>query len=256
MILSASRRTDIPAYFGEKFYKDLTSGKFIVINPFNQKKTEVNIKKEDIDGIVFWTKNPKPFFKILKKIKDEDYKFYFQYTLNNYPKDIEPLNFSFSERISHLKKLYEIIYPYKIFLRYDPIILTNRFNDNFHIENFELLIENVYKYVEKIIIAFVTVYKKIKKFFPDVNNDEEVQFNLLEKFSKIGKKYNKKLYICCYKKDIGTIEILPSKCIDASIFKAKPQKHLGQRTLCNCDKSIDVGYYRTCKTGCLYCYAK
>ncbi len=256
MIISASRRTDIPAYFGEKFYNDLINGNFVVINPFNNRKKILMLKKNDIDGIVFWTKNPKPFFPIIEKIKKNVFRFYFQYTLNNYPKEIEPLNYSLVERFEHLKELYEIIYPEKIILRYDPIILTENFNINFHSDNFELILENCHKYMDKIIISFVTVYRKVKKVLKNVIDDREVQFSLLEKISKIGKKFSKRVEICCYNEDVTKFKIYPAKCISASYFGIKGKKHQGQRKLCNCDKSIDIGFYHTCKTGCIYCYAK
>lgn len=255
MIISASRRTDIPAYFGNNFYKSLKNGYFKIVNPFNNKIKVIKFNKSDIDGIVFWTKDPHPFFEILKNIKSEGYKFYFQYTLNNYPKNIEPLKYSIDQRIIHLKLLYEIISPYKIFLRYDPIILTEEYNENFHIENFHYIIEKVNNYVDRVIVSFITIYKKIKKKFPTIVEDKYQQKNLLIKLRDILKNFNKKLYICCYDEDLISLHIFPSKCIDASEFGIKPNRHYGQRKLCKCDKSIDIGYYRTCKTGCLYCYA-
>ena len=257
MIISASRRTDIPAYFGKKFYNNLIKlKKFVIVNPFNNKKTELNFKKSEIDGIVFWTKNPLPFINIVKKIKSEGYKFYFHYTLNNYPYSIEPLKFNVRERIFHLKNLYEIIYPYKIFYRYDPIILTENFNINFHVKTFEFILEKINPYIDRIIVSFITVYRKIKMHFNNVITEKEKEIELLLKLKKISDKYEKNLYVCCYNQNLKEYGILPSKCIDASIFNVKGIKHKGQRNLCNCDKSVDVGFYHTCKTGCLYCYAK
>ncbi len=255
MIISASRRTDIPAYFGEKFYKDLSNGKFKVINPFNNKITELIVKKEEVDGIVFWTKNPFPFFETVKKIKNENYNFYFQYTLNNYPRNIEPLKFSFEERIEHLKKLKEIISPKKIFLRYDPIILNSQFSVEFHIESFARLIEKVYKYIDRVTVSFLTVYRKIKKYFLDVIEEKDVQINLLKQLNSICKEKKLTLYVCCYPENLEKYGIKRGKCVDGEIFGVKPKKHIGQRKLCNCDKSIDIGFYRTCRTGCIYCYA-
>ncbi len=256
MIISTSRRTDIPAYFGEKFYKDLQKGSFTIINPFNNKKKTIFFKKNDIDGIVFWTKNPYPFFNIVKKIKEDGYKFYFHYTLNNYPSSIEPLRFNLKTRIDHLNNLFEIIYPYKIFWRYDPIILNDSFSINFHVESFELILYHIHPFIDKIVVSYLTIYRKIKKFFNKILEDKNIQIELLKKLSEISKKFNKKIYICCYKENLTNFNIFPSKCIDASYFGLNGKKHSGQRPLCNCDKSIDIGFYGTCKTNCLYCYAK
>ena len=255
MIISASRRTDIPAYFGEKFYNDLINGKFKIINPFNNRISELKVKKEEIDGIVFWTKNPYPFFEIVKRLKRENYRFYFQYTLNNYPEKIEPLKFSFERRIEHLKKLKEIIYPEKIFLRYDPIILNSQFPPEFHLESFSQLIEKVYEYVDRVTVSFLTVYRKIKKYFEDIIEDREIQINLLKKFKSICNEKKLTLHVCCYPENLENSGIKPAKCVDGEVFGVKPKKHIGQRKLCNCDKSVDIGFYRTCKTGCIYCYA-
>ena len=255
MIISASRRTDIPAYFGEHFYSNLKKGEFKVVNPFNNKTKIINFKKSDIDGIVFWTKNPLPFFNTIEKIKNDGFRFYFQYTLNNYPFNIEPLKFSLNERIIHLNLLSELIFPEKIFWRYDPIILNKSFNINFHIESFEKILEKIYNSIDRIVISFLTIYRKIKKNFNDIIENIDYQRELLIKLSEISKRYNKKIYICCYEYDLKETGILHSKCIDAGYFGITGQKHSGQRDLCNCDRSIDIGFYRTCKTGCLYCYA-
>ncbi len=254
MIISASRRTDIPAFFGKYFYNSLTNGEFKIINPFNRKVSFINFSKKDIDGIVFWSKNPAPFFKYIKNIKKMDYKFYFHFTLNFYPENIEPFLPNINERINTLNKLHDIISPNKIIWRYDPIILTNYFNINFHKENFEFILNKISHNVDKIIVSILTLYRKIKKSFPDINEDKGMEKKVLYELNKIAQNYGKNITTCCYK-----IEgIKEAKCIDASIFNNsfKYSKHYGQRKSCNCDKSIDIGDYRTCKYKCLYCYAR
>ena len=253
MIISASRRTDIPAFFGDEFYHSLKKREFKLINPFNRKVSLLKFNNDsEIEGIVFWSKNPKNMFENLKKIKKRNTPFYFHFTINNYPENIEPGVPRLSERIKILKDLYSIISPYKIIWRYDPIILTEDFNTNFHIENFEKILSDIKPYIFYVTVSILTVYRKIKKNF-QYTPDKKTEREIILKLNEIAKKYGIDLKTCCY--NVEGVE--KGKCIDASIFGSalKIKKDKGQRELCNCDKSVDIGYYRTCKHNCLYCYA-
>jgi DNA repair photolyase len=254
MIISASRRTDVPAFLGKYFYESLIKGEFKIINPFNRKATYLKFNHSDIDGIVFWTKNPKPFFKYLKKLKEQDFRFYFHYTINNYPEKIEPNLAEITDRIEIFNELNELILPNKIVWRYDPIILTDNFNISFHKENFEYILQNIEKNVFKITVSLITIYKKNKRYFPDIELNRGKEAKILNELNLIARKYNKSITTCCYK--INGIE--QAKCIDGKIFNKSlnVKKHYGQRKDCNCDKSIDIGDYRTCRYKCIYCYAR
>ncbi len=255
MIISASRRSDIPAFFGKEFLSSLKKGEFVTENPFNKKRKTVLFNLKDIDGIVFWTKNPENFFNELDKIKLLNIPFYFQFTINNYPQKIEPCIPSIEKRINILKELYEIIKPFPVIWRYDPIILTENFNEEFHKNNFNLIIEKISPFIRRITISILTIYRKIKKDFHSIISDKKREILLIENLNNIAISYGKKLDICCYEIN----KVPKAKCIDASLFfnkNIKTEKALGQRALCNCDKSIDIGFYKTCKHNCLYCYAK
>jgi DNA repair photolyase len=253
MIISASRRTDIPAFFGNHFLKSLEQGEFTVENPFNKKKKIINFNFDLLTGIVFWTKNPENFLNHIQKIHSYGIPFYFQFTINNYPKKIEPHLPQVEERIEILKELYNIT-RCAIVWRYDPIILTENYNLSFHIENFSFIMGRIHTHIHHITVSMLTLYRKIIKNFKNIISDTTMKEKLLLNLKQIADSYNKRLDICCY-----NIHGIPSsKCIDASLFgkNITSVKASGQRKMCNCDQSLDIGYYRTCKHNCLYCYAK
>ncbi len=254
MIISASRRSDIPAFFGDQFYSSLIDGNFKIKNPFNQRISNLTFNLKDIEGIVFWSKNPKNFFKNLIEIKKLNIPFYFQFTLNNYPYEVEPEIPDLNQRVEILKKLGDLIYPSKIVWRYDPIILTKKFGVSFHLENFEMILDKIYNDIFEIKISFITLYRKIRKNFNDVIQDRDKEIELIGKLSAISDRYIKKIGICCY-----DLKVLPeSKCVDSRLFGNTlfPKRDKGQRKWCNCDKSVDVGFYKSCGYRCLYCYAR
>jgi DNA repair photolyase len=253
MIISASRRTDIPAFNGENFLNSFLKGEFVTENPFNKRKKTITFNKNELTGIVFWSKNPEKFINIAKVIKNHNVPFYFQYTINNYPKDIEPEMPPLQKRIDIFHELFDTIKPFPIVWRYDPIILTENLDEKFHFENFCKIAEEIGKYINNVTVAPITIYRKIKKFFPDIADERRIK-NLIKKMDNKIKKYGKQLDVCCFKVE----NIASSKCVNGKLLNKnfKENKHVGQRSLCNCDKSIDVGFYRTCKHNCLYCYAR
>ena len=142
MIISVSRRTDIPAFYNEWFYNRIKEGYVDVVNPFNAKQANrVSLKKEDVECFVFWTKNPKDFMKRLDEL--DGYNYYFQYTLNSYGKDIEcNVPSKSDELIDNFINLSKKIGKEKVIWRYDPIILTDKYTIDYHIKYWVLLVFN------------------------------------------------------------------------------------------------------------------
>lgn len=196
--ISASRRSDLPAFYFDYFLKSLKEGYIKVRNPFNYKQIrEVSLKEEDVSFFVFWTKNPINLIKNYKKIKD--IKFYVLYTLNPYPENIEPGLSDKKFFINCFKELSSLISSERVIWRYDPILTSSKFSISYHIENFDKLYSELSSYTKLIIFSFVQFYKKnLKKLKNEgirETKDEE-KLAILEKFSKINK--NKlKLSICC-----------------------------------------------------------
>lgn len=285
MILSVSRRTDIPAFYSDWFFEQLGQGFVLVPNPVNpQKIAKIPLKPLKIDtistnllgkseisvsgnieGIVFWTKNPRPMISRLNELSD--YKYYFLYTLTGYPSEIESGLPPVEERIESFKELSKFC---PVIWRYDPILYSNSIDFDWHIKNFEMLCSELSGYTSHCKISFVIEsYKGCSKsvWAPSFTEKDK----LLCELSKIAKRYNIQIEACAESGDWSKYGIMPSKCIDGEIFeklltekysnlnitvKRKNQKIDGQRKNCGCMPAVDIGRYDTCMHGCNYCYAR
>ncbi|WP_446897675.1 DUF1848 domain-containing protein [Clostridium sp. LBM24168] len=263
MIISASRRTDIPAFYSKWFFNRIRAGYLLVRNPINiHQISKVSLEPEKIDCIVFWTKNPRPMLKRLGEI--ENYKYYFQFTLTSYSRTLETNVIKKSYLIKTFKELSNKIGKEKVIWRYDPIILTDIFTKQYHYKCFEYLADKLYKYTDECVISFLDLYKKTERNMKNINVKQlekedmrEIAYNL----SNIATKYNLKMKSCSEGIDLEGYNIEHGKCIDDKLISKvidcnlNVEKDPNQREVCGCVKSIDIGEYNTCKHGCLYCYA-
>ncbi|MTI67043.1 MAG: DUF1848 domain-containing protein [Firmicutes bacterium] len=258
MILSVSRRTDIPYYYSEWFINRLKEGFVYVRNPMNYHQvSEIDLSKNNIDCIVFWTKNAKNIIPKLNKLSE--YNYYFQYTLTPYDNNIEK-NLNKKDAFNNFIKLSKLIGKHKVILRYDPIIISENITKEYHYKKFNNLLKNLSKYTEKCIISFLDMYKKTKNNLKNTNiikisNNEKIE--IVKSLKQISDKYNIKLESCCEDLEI----INNGKCVDDILisdilgFDIKVNKDKNQRSKCNCIESIDIGTYNTCKNNCIYCYS-
>lgn len=264
MILSVSRRTDIPAFYAEWFMERLRQKYVLVRNPFNiHSISRIPLTPENVDAIVFWTKNSKPIHRYLDEIDELGYKYYFQYTITPYKKDLEEKVQDKKEIVETFKNLSEKIGSEKVILRYDPVILSDNYTIDFHKKAFTRLCDLLAAYTKKIIISFLDDYKKISKNIKNLNvkeiSDEEM-YLIAENFAETADKYNLKIESCAEQIDLEKFGINHGKCIDDELiekitgYKIKAGKD-GQRLACGCIKCIDIGEYNTCIHNCLYCYA-
>ncbi len=285
MILSVSRRTDVPAFYADWFFERLREGFVLVPNPINQQKiARIELKpikiesiEEDmlggkkvemsgnLEGIVFWTKNPRPMISRLNELGD--IKYYFLYTLNPYPVKIEANLPSLEERIESFKELSKFC---PVIWRYDPILLADGTDVDWHVEHFAKLCESLKGYTKHCKISFVIEsYSGCSKSVWAPNLSQKHQ--ILSAFSKIAKQNGIQIEACAESGDWSAYDIVPSKCIDGEIFeklltekfaaqnltvKRKNNKLDGQRKFCGCMPSVDIGRYDTCRHGCNYCYAR
>ena len=264
MIISASRRTDIPAFYSDWFFNRIKDGYVMVRNPMNHHQvSKIALSPDVVDCIVFWTKNPLPMLDRIDELKD--YNYYFQFTLNSYAQDIEPSVPSKSkEVIGTFKKLSDKIGAERIVWRYDPIIINDKYPRQYHIDYFEKLAHSLEGKFNRCVISFVDYYKKNATNFR-VNNISEPFTNdvlyIAERFSEIAQKNGFKIYSCAEKYDLENYGIQHGKCIDDGLIeqiigsKLSVQKDKNQRAECGCVDSIDIGSYNTCLHGCKYCYA-
>ena len=264
MIISASRRTDIPTYYSEWFFNRIKAGYVLVRNPMNAHQiSKINLSPDVVDGIVFWTKNPIPMLDKLDLLTD--YMYYFQFTLNAYNQDVEtgvPLKNNIV--VPAFQKLSDIIGPDRVVWRYDPIFLNETYTAEYHIRYFEKLAKRLAPYTKKCTISFLDFYRNterniaglsIQKFTP------EVQEFLAKNLSEIAYSYGLKMDTCAEGIDLQKFGIDHARCIDDRLFgkllhcPLKVGKDKNQRLECGCIESLDIGAYNTCRNGCRYCYA-
>ena len=270
MIISASRRTDIPAFYTEWFMNRVRAGFCIVPNPFNPNQvSNISLEPENVDLFVFWTRNPKPLIPYLKELDARGYSYYFLYTLMDNPRIIDPKSPSPEISIDTFRKLSDHIGPEKVIWRYDPIVLSNVINIEFHKQRFEFIADKLRGYTFRCVISFVDIYRKIERRLNNLAGKGFVlqkcdDYNLsvlLSYLAEIAGNNGFEIRSCASKKDLTDFGIPSGKCID-DIYIAKIfGKNLGlkkdpyQRKNCNCVSSKDIGMYDSCLYECLYCYA-
>lgn len=262
MIISASKRTDIPAFYSEWFIRNLKNGVFRVRNPlFPRKISEYRFEKQDIDCIVFWTKYPKPLMKHIDYLL-QNYNFYFQFTLNDYPNTIEPNLPMLDDRIQTFKDLSLKIGKKRIIWRYDPIIITYSTDVDYHIHHFKKIFNEIKDYTNRIVISFVDEYarnqKRLKNIKNEITSDSQAEF-IIKEFKNIAKSSNIEIFGCAEDKYIS-FGLNGGKCIDDELinklFNIKLKTtNSKEREGCHCIKNIDIGAYNTCPYNCVYCYA-
>lgn len=264
MILSVSRRTDVPNYYFDWFVNRIKDGYLYVRNPMNVHQiSKIDISPEVVDCIVFWTKNPA---NMLDKLEDlRDYPYYFQFTLNGYGKDIEPnLPNKRKELIPTFQKLSEKIGKERVIWRYDPILVNQKYTMDYHLKAFEEISENLADYTEKVVLSFVDLYAKTQRNMRDLAirtlSNEEMLY-LAVRMAQIASKYNLIIESCAEQIDLQKAGVQHGSCIDKKLIekilgcKLIGEKDKNQRKECGCFESVEVGTYNTCLNGCKYCYA-
>ena len=263
MIISASRRTDIPAFYGEWFIDRIKTGSVSVKNPFNSKIVrKVLLNPDAVDCIVFWTKDPGPFLNKLALLGQ--YSYYFLFTLTPYDKSLEKNVPPKNELIDTFRKLSGIIGETRVIWRYDPIIYTDSINMDYHIKNFEFLAKELQGHTTKCIISFLCMYNKCRKKLQGTGArelTEDEMYALSSKIADIALSCGIAVEACAVKTDLSACGINPGSCIDRTLIEKITGKKLemgrdkNQRKECNCYESFDIGQYNTCRHNCLYCYA-
>lgn len=264
MILSVSRRTDIPNYYSEWFYNRIKDGFVYVRNPMNvHQVSKIDLSPEVVDCIVFWTKNPKPMIDRLDELSA--YNYYFQFTLTGYGKDMESnVPHKKEVMIPVFQELSKKIGSNKVIWRYDPIIFTSTYTPEYHLKAFEQIAKALKGYTQKCVISFVDIYAKNKKNMEtvdayEVNNAMLMDFSA--EVSRIAKENDMVVASCAENIDLSKCDIEHNCCIDKTLIeniigcKLNVDKDKNQRAECGCVESVEIGTYNTCKNGCKYCYA-
>lgn len=263
MIISCSRRTDIPAFYSDWFLNRLREGYVLVRNPMNSRQVRnVSLALSAVDCIVFWTKDPAPMMDRLHLLKD--YSYYFQFTLTPYDKDIEPNLPPKTKIIDTFLKLSDKIGKKQIIWRYDPILLSTSINIDYHVDRFNELAKRLSGHTEKCIISFIDMYRHLQGNIAglSIRPPAEIEMRTLaQQLVWIAGSYKMHVTTCAEKIDLTDLGIEHGKCIDDRLIseltgvKLKIEKDKNQRDLCGCVASVDIGEYNTCRHGCCYCYA-
>ena len=259
MILNVSGRTDIVAFYSKWFIKRYQEGYVDVRNPFYPKLVS-RIYFKDVDLIVFCTKNPKPIIPFLKYIKQP---IIFHVTITPYKKDIEPYVPSKREVINLVKEISKIIPKEYLYIRYDPVFLSNKYNLDYHIKAFDRLCTLLDGYVNKIIISFLDNYKNVQnnlRYLQVKNFSDEDYKKLGLNFSRIAKEHHIIVQTCGEKKDLVEYGFIKDECLSRSLAykltgKNFPRWQARNNKNCNCANMVDIGSYNSCLHLCKYCYA-
>lgn len=291
IIISASRSTDIPAFYSDWFINRWEAGYLKWINPFNGKPLYVSFK--NTRSVVFWTKNPKPMFKYLDYMDKNIPNYYFQYSLNDYDKEgFEAKVASVESRIKIFKELSNRLGKKRVVWRFDPLILTDEIDVNELLRRVKNIGDELNEYTEKLVFSFVDIgiYRKVENNLKK-ENVKYIEWTptLMQEFAKgifeINKNWGLELGTCSEKIDLDKYGIVHNKCIDddlmidlfsqdkelmdflgvefdqnlfeteQKIVKKRNLKDKGQREDCGCVISKDIGQYNTCPHECNYCYA-
>ena len=263
MIISASRRTDIPAFYGTWFYNRLAEGFVCVRNPMNPRQvSRIELSPENIDCLVFWTKNPEPFMHDLDRLNA--YPYYFLFSLTPYFSSLEPGLPSKDQLMETFARLSDRIGKHRVVWRYDPILFSDAIQVDYHVRKFREMAGFLSPYTERCVISFLDMYRKCERNLKNTTvrrpHDSEME-QLLREMKAISQDFGIALETCAEKKDWSNLGIQLSRCIDNRLieritgkpFSAKIDKN--QRAACGCVESIDIGEYNTCLHFCRYCYA-
>jgi len=268
MIISASRRCDIPAFEGGWFMEQLRRGEVRVENPFRPGQARwVSLKKEAVDAFVFWSRNPRPFLRHLPEIERGGYPYYFLITATGYPRALEPATPEAAEFTRFFRELAERIGRRRIVWRYDPVVFTPSTDFLFHARNFSGLAASLAPFASRVIVSFFDPYPKVVRRLRRAAVDAdgaagtaEMQSALIERFVAVAGGEGLEIQSCAEASSWPGVP--PGKCVDDRLLSElfglplAYRKDPSQRKSCLCQQSVDIGRYGTCRHGCLYCYAR
>lgn len=264
MILSVSRRCDIPNYYFEWFLRRMKDGFLYVRNPMNSRQvSKIILNHETVDGICFWTKNPASMLPFIEAL--DNWPYYIQWTLNGYGPEIEPgLPDKKTVLIPRFCRLAQIIGSERLVWRYDPIFFSRKYTWDYHLKTFEATAEALKGHTKRVVISFLDMYAKMKKqaeAFGMYVPETEILRPFAHALAQIAEKNGMEIFSCAEELELSDEGISRGSCIDRRLMEKiigaplKGGTDKAQRGLCRCMESIDVGAYDSCPNQCRYCYA-
>ncbi len=268
MIVSASYRTDIPAFYGDWFRRRLVEGTARVANPYGGPAYEVSLKRPDCEGFAFWTRNVAPFREALAEIAESGFPFTVQYTITGYPRALETSVTDAQRSVAQMRWLAETYGPRVAVWRYDPVLITSLTPPAWHREAFARLARALSGTADEVVLSFAQIYAKTRRNleraaarhgFTWEDPAGGAKTALLQDLAGIAAGHGLSATLCSQPELLGP-DLSPARCIDAQRLsdmagKAIAGKTKGNRPGCLCAESRDIGAYDTCPHGCVYCYA-
>ena len=264
MLIFASGRTDIPAFYSEWFMNRVRAGFVDVRNPYyGEQVTRYKLTKDVVDCLVFCTKNPAPMIPYLEELKSLGLGLYFFVTITPYEKDVEPNVPEKGTVMDSFCELSRILGKDRVCWRYDPIFTDEKYSVSFHIKAFRSMAEKLHEATDRCIISFIDLYQKTKKNFPGVKEvSENDQKFLASSLSRIAFENGIKIESCAEKLDLTSCGVEQGACVSREIIEKAANIHLlpkiGVSVLrkhCICLPTNDIGAYNSCPHLCKYCYA-
>ena len=261
MIISASRRTDIPAFYAPWLERRLEDGFVLVRNPRNPAQVRrISLAPVDVDCFVFWTKDARPLSGLLDRLDGAGYPYYFQWTVTPYGSGLEPGIAPKEEILAAFRTLAGRLGPHRVVWRYDPVIVSEEYPAERHREEFARMCRFLEGSTERCVLSFVDIYRKNRgRGFRETS--PEIMHGLVRSFAGSAAGRGISLHTCCEAEDFGGEGVPRGACVDRTLAERlaghplDAGKDRNQRPLCGCAASADIGAYDTCPAGCLYCYA-
>ena len=275
-VISASRRTDIPAFYSRWLLNRIRAGFCHWLNPFASQVYRVSLAPEDCLALVFWTRNPQPLLAHLDFLRREGFRFYFQLTITGYPRPIESHTPPLEEAIASFRRLSQLVGPERVFWRYDPILLGDLTPERYHVERFDRISGELAGYTRRCYFSFVDLYGKAVRNLGKAGREHGValvgqpapdaRLDLVRRLRDLAARRDITLHACC-EPALAVDGIQRAHCVDADVVQtlwadaapdSRPALALRAaptRKGCGCVESADVGAYDTCVFGCAYCYA-
>lgn len=250
----------------------IRAGYCTVPNPFSAGQISyVSLKSEDVQAVVFWTRNPKPLMKYLPELDRAGYRYYFQYTVIGYPASIDPKSPPLNVAVKTFRELSALIGKERVIWRYDPILFSNETSSEWHVKQISSLIEKLKSFTKRLVISFIDPYRKTKirmekervggfRLAPDAF-EASVYNELIGWIGREAGNAGLEAQTCAEAADLEKLGIKHSKCIDDGLIRkiwgitVSGRKDPSQRKWCGCVTSKDIGVNNTCLFGCKYCYA-
>ncbi|MBR1797249.1 MAG: DUF1848 domain-containing protein [Clostridiales bacterium] len=261
MIINTGQRTDIPAFYSEWFANRLKDGYVCVRNPYNPHQVNRYLLSPDVvDVIGFCTKNPAPMLKYMDLLKG--YGQYWYVTITPYGKDVEPNVPDKHQVIKDFIELSKRVGINSIGWRYDPILISDRYTEEYHIHAYEKIAAALEGYTETSVISFVDLYPKVRRNFPEaVEVTAEQKLRLGKEMIRIAASHRMTLKPCAEGDMLAPFGADTGGCMTIGTDEKAIGRHLdtpklkGARAECACYLACDIGAYNTCKHLCKYCYA-